>query len=128
MGKGRGMEKRIKEILNELNMNIKNKGYRCWIEAVKVAIKNKHKTCPMMTKLYPEVAQRLNNQTHRVERAMRHAYENNREEIQKYFTWKGQLNLYKNKKFERSFHQLVNYQYLIKLHHCLSIYSLHQVD
>ena len=82
------LEIRIKTILNELNINIKNKGYRCWIEAVKVAIENRHKTCPMTTKLYPETARRLEDEPHRVERAMRHAYENNKEEVQKYFNVK----------------------------------------
>ena len=82
------LENRIKEILNELNMKIKNAGYRCWVEAVKYVVENKRSTYCITIEIYPTVAEKVESMPHRVERAMRHAYENNKEEIQKYFNVK----------------------------------------
>ena len=45
------------------------------------------------SKLYPETARRLEDEPHRVERAMRHAYENNKEEVQKYFNVKYMIDI-----------------------------------
>lgn len=79
------LEKRIKQILNELNVNIRNKGYRCWIEAIKYVIENKKVSYSMTKEVYPCVADKLNDTTCRVERALRHATEDNQERIQDYF-------------------------------------------
>lgn len=87
MGKGKGMEKetKIKKILNELNINIRNKGYRCWIEAVKIVIENNKTNYSITKEIYPEIAEKLNDKSTRVERAMRNEQEKNSKEIQEYF-------------------------------------------
>jgi len=79
------LEKRIKKILNELNINIRNKGYWGWVETVKYVIENKKTQYSMTREVYPCVAEKMNDTTSRLERALRHATQNNQEQIQKYF-------------------------------------------
>ena len=79
------LERKIKKILNELNINIRNKGYKCWIEAVKMVIENKKTQYSMTKEIYPNVAKKMNDTTSRLERALRCTVENNQKEIQEYF-------------------------------------------
>lgn len=79
------LERKIKKILNELNINIRNKGYKCWIEAVKIVIEDNQKACAISKEIYPKVAKKLNDKSTRVERAMRNEQEKNSETIQEYF-------------------------------------------
>lgn len=79
------LEKRIKQILNELNINLRLKGYRYWVEAVEYVIEN-NKTFYSMTKeIYPYIAKKYNDKNQRVERALRNVQEKNQEGIQQYF-------------------------------------------
>lgn len=79
------LEKAIKKILKELNINIRNKGYACWIETVKYVIENKKTRYSMTKEIYPRVAEKMNDTASRLERAMKHTIENHQEEMQSYF-------------------------------------------
>lgn len=80
--------KEIKNILNELNINITNKGYRYWIEAIKYVIENNKTNYSMTREIYPHIAEIMNDTSSRVERALRHTLEVNQAKIQEYFNVK----------------------------------------
>lgn len=76
------MEKEIKELLNKLGIRINVKGYWFWITAIEY--KAEHEDANM-SKIYCEVAKAHNTTYSIVERALRHAYEYVKEDLQKYF-------------------------------------------
>ena len=76
------MKSEIKELLNKLGIKINVKGYWFWITAIEY--KAEHEDANM-SELYNEVA-KLHNTTHsRVERALRHSYEDVKEDLKEYF-------------------------------------------
>ena len=73
----------IEKILNELGINIANKGYRYWITAINYYIEN-DMNCNM-EEVYTEVAMRHKTTKIRAERALRYECTNNRKRIEEYF-------------------------------------------
>lgn len=87
-GKAR-MEREIKELLNKLGIRINVKGYWFWITAIQYKAEHGNVN---MSKLYSEVAKIHNTTNSKVERALRHAYEYIKKDIEKYFNIKYTLN------------------------------------
>ena len=79
------LETKVKQILNDLNIKISQKGYTYWVDAVKYVIENDITFYSMTKEIYPKIAEKYNDVAHRVERALRHAHENKNEAIQAYF-------------------------------------------
>lgn len=76
------MEKDIKELLNKLGVRINIKGYWLWITAIEYKAEHENAS---MAELYIEVAKLHNTTSSRVERALRHAYEYIRKDVEQYF-------------------------------------------
>ena len=76
------MDREIKELLNKLGIRINVKGYWFWITAIEY--KAEHKDANM-SEIYYEVAKLHNTTYSRVERALRHAYEYVKGNLQEYF-------------------------------------------
>ncbi len=76
------MKSEIKELLNKLGIRINIKGYWFWITAIEY--KAEHEDVNML-ELYDKVAKLHNTTRSRVERALRHAYEYVKGDLQKYF-------------------------------------------
>lgn len=83
------MEKEIKELLNKLGIRINLKGYWFWITAIEY--KEKHQDISM-AKLYEEVAKIHNTTNSRAERALRHAYEYVKKDLEQYFNINYKIN------------------------------------
>lgn len=83
------MEDKIKEILNELGIRINVKGYWFWITAIEY--KNEKKEASMAD-VYEKVAEIHNTVPSRVERALRHAYDRIRKNVEQYFDIKYKIN------------------------------------
>lgn len=79
------IENKTKQILNELDVNMRLKGYRYWIEAVRYVIENNKTFYSMTQEIYPKIAEKYNDTSSRVERALRHVLESKQEELQQYF-------------------------------------------
>ena len=77
------MNKRnIENLLDEIQIPINQKGYKLWINLVELYLKDDSKN---MEYYYCTLAKNYNSTRNKVERNLRHAYENNRESIQKKF-------------------------------------------
>lgn len=77
------MEKRqIEDLLDELKMKPNFLGYHFWITAIEIYAEHKTKG---MCGTYEEVAKKYNTTKSRVDRNLRHTYEDKKEMIQKYF-------------------------------------------
>ena len=79
------IEQATKEILKELNMKIHVRGYLYWIEAIEYVISNNLKIYSMTKEIYKEIAKKYSTTVSRTERALRHATEEIKENIKKYF-------------------------------------------
>lgn len=79
----------IENILDEIGVPLNLRGYKYVIEAVMQINKNPFK---LMGEIYSDIAKKFNTSTTRVERAIRHTYENNKNDIVKYFNLKCKLN------------------------------------
>ena len=98
--------KAIEKILNELGINIANKGYRYWTTAINYYIEN-DMDCNM-EEIYIEVAMRHKTTKSRAERVLRYVCNNNRKRIEEYFKVKYTVT---NKVFLRLMSEtVVNYE------------------
>lgn len=74
--------RKIENLLDKLQVKINTKGYRYWITAVEIYRKD---PSIKKTKLYEMIAEKYNTTAVRAERALRHAHENNKMLVQRYF-------------------------------------------
>lgn len=80
------MEKKIKKIFKDLQIDIRCSGYKFWIELVKLA-KEQESELIQMESLYKELAKRTNSTRNRIERNARYIIEKYEIEIQNYFKY-----------------------------------------
>lgn len=84
------MDKRkLEDILDALQIKINIKGYKYWIAAVEIKLKNKEIN---MGTLYNKIGREHNDTYGRVERALRVAYKRNSEIIKEYFAIDYEIN------------------------------------
>lgn len=75
-------KRKLEDILDELQIKINLFGYKYWITAVELYLKD---NTIGMGEICKEIAKRYNTTTSRVDRALRHARERKEETIQRYF-------------------------------------------
>ena len=80
------MEKKIKKIFKDLQIDIRFNGYKIWLELVKLA-KEQESELIHMESLYKELAKRTNSTRNRIERNARYIIEKYELEIQGYFEY-----------------------------------------
>lgn len=72
----------VERILDEIGIRVNVKGYRLWVTAVQIKLKNEDET---MGNLYIDVAAKHKTTASKAERALRYAYEDINEQCMKYF-------------------------------------------
>ena len=80
------MEKKLKKIFKDLQIDIRFNGYKIWFELVKLA-KEQESELIHMENLYKELAKRTNSTRNRIERNARYIIEKYELEIQDYFEY-----------------------------------------
>lgn len=79
------IENKVKRILNDLNIRMDIRGYKCWIEAVKYIILKNRINYKITVEIYRELAKKLGTTPSGYERALTYSLRDRKEEIQRYF-------------------------------------------
>lgn len=79
------IEKAIANILDEIGIKINCSGYKYWIEAVKLKLRNKNISIGTLRLI---IANKYKTSPSCIERALRHTYEHIKRNIQEYFKFK----------------------------------------
>ncbi len=75
-------KRKLEDLLDNLQIKANLLGYKYWITAVEIYLKD---NAIRITELYKQVAEKHNTTASRTERALRHAHESKEEIVQDYF-------------------------------------------
>lgn len=82
-------KRKIEDLLDELKIKPNFLGYHFWITALEISTEQ---TTKGISEIYEEIARKYNTTKSKVERNLRHTYEDKKEMIQKYFNVSYKIN------------------------------------